>query len=71
MSEPGQTNEPEHTVLSVLRGAEEICRARVTVACVNSATHRPCMIPRRLREALAAALPQRPDTRQQSMEIPA
>jgi len=46
---------------------------RVTVACVNSATHRPCMIPRRLREALAAAgaLPQLPDTRQQSMEIPA
>ena len=57
----------------VLRGAEEICRARVTVACVNSATHRPCMIPPRLREALAAAgaPAQRPDTRQQSMEIPA
>ena len=57
----------------VLRGAEEICRARVTVACVDSATHRPCAIPRRLREALAAAgaLSQRPDTRQQSMEIPA
>jgi len=57
----------------VLRGADELCRARITVACVNGATRRPCTIPRRLREALAAAgaLPQRPDTRQQSMEIPA
>jgi 4-hydroxybenzoyl-CoA thioesterase len=56
----------------VLRGADEICRARITVACVDSATRRPCVLPRRLREALAAAgdLAPRPDTQQQSMEIP-
>lgn len=53
----------------VLRGTEEICRARVTVACVDRATRRPCVLPGQLREALAA--PRRPDTCQQSMENPA
>jgi 4-hydroxybenzoyl-CoA thioesterase len=54
----------------VLRGKEEICRARITVACVNPATRRPCLLPQGLHEALAAtgAVPRRPHTRLPSME---
>lgn len=39
----------------VLRSGEEICRARVTVACVDAVTRRACALPQTLRALLAAA----------------
>lgn len=41
----------------VLRGKQEICRAQVTVACVTTATRRPCPLPQQLRAALRSAGP--------------
>ena len=44
----------------VLRAGEEICRARITVACVDGATRRPRVLPRALRAVLATAAPEAP-----------
>jgi len=54
----------------VLRGGEEICRARISVACVDSATRRPRLLPRRMRDSFEAAgeAMQRPPTSQTKRE---
>ena len=36
----------------VLRGSERLCRARITVACVDPVTRKPCALPRAVRERL-------------------
>lgn len=40
----------------MLRGDEEICRARITVACVDRATRRPRVLPPALRQAIVAGI---------------
>lgn len=37
----------------ILRGSEELCRGRVTVACIDPATHRPRALPPALRARLS------------------
>jgi tol-pal system-associated acyl-CoA thioesterase len=38
----------------VMRGAEELCRGRVSVACVDPVSLRPCALPAAWRECLGA-----------------
>jgi 4-hydroxybenzoyl-CoA thioesterase/acyl-CoA thioester hydrolase len=45
----------------VLRGAEELCRGRVTVACVDPATRRPRPLPAALRGQFAPSTPTVPE----------
>jgi 4-hydroxybenzoyl-CoA thioesterase/acyl-CoA thioester hydrolase len=41
-------------VQRVLRGAEELCRARIGIACIDPVTRRPRALPAALRERLAS-----------------